>query len=124
MEFGVVCAKVSLAFSRNQGRQIKNFRPATRRHSERNREGHPGLSASSPLARGLAGKKVEVVDYPDGRFAVRHQGLALPFRVFDKIQTASPGAIVENKRLGAAPAFAQERLEDRSSRCRSLTARL
>src|SRR6516162_5880126 len=63
----------------------------------------------TPFARGLAGKKVEVVNYPDGRFAVRHKGVALPFRVFDKIQTVAPGAIVENKRLGAALAFARER---------------
>jgi hypothetical protein len=56
----------------------------------------------------LAGKKVEVVNYPDGRFAVRHEGVALPFRVFDKIQTVAPGAIVENKRLGEALAFARE----------------
>ena len=62
----------------------------------------------TPLARGLAGKKAEVVNYPDGRFAVRHEGVALPFRVFDKIQTVVPGAIVENKRLGAALAFARE----------------
>jgi hypothetical protein len=40
--------------------------------------------------------------------AVRHEGVALPFRVFDKIQTVAPGAIVENKRLGAALAFARE----------------
>src|SRR5499427_144426 len=53
----------------------------------------------TPFARGLAGKKVEVVNYPDGRFAVRHEGVALPFRVFDKIQTVQPGAIVDNKRL-------------------------
>src|SRR5215469_18203936 len=44
----------------------------------------------------------------DGRFAVRHEGVALPFRVFDKIQTVASGAIVENKRLGAALAFARE----------------
>jgi hypothetical protein len=55
----------------------------------------------TPFARGLAGKKVEVVNYPDGRFAVRHEGVALPFRVFDKIQTVQPGAIVDNKRLSA-----------------------
>ena len=36
----------------------------------------------TPFARGLAGRKVEVVNYPDGRFAVRHKGVALPFRVF------------------------------------------
>jgi len=29
--------------------------------------------------------------------------------VFDKIQTVAPGAIAENKRLGAALAFARER---------------
>jgi hypothetical protein len=63
---------------------------------------------SMPLAPELAGKKVEVVNYPDGHFAVRHECTALPFRVFDKIQTAAPGAIVENKRLGAALAFARE----------------
>ena len=62
----------------------------------------------TPLARGLAGRTVEVVNYPDGRFAVRHDGVALPFRVFDKIETVSPGAIVENKRLSAALAFARE----------------
>jgi hypothetical protein len=56
----------------------------------------------TPFARGLAGKKVEVVNYPDGRFAVRHEGVALPFRVFGKIQTVAPGAIAESKRLGAA----------------------
>src|SRR4051812_24105815 len=47
----------------------------------------------TPLARGLAGRTVEVVNYPDGRFAVRHHGVALPFRMFDKIETVSPGAI-------------------------------
>jgi hypothetical protein len=62
----------------------------------------------TPLARGLTGKTVEVVNYPDGRFAIRHDGGALPFRVFDKIQTVAPGAIVDNKRLGAALAFVQE----------------
>jgi hypothetical protein len=62
----------------------------------------------TPLARGLAGKKAGVVNCPDARFAVRHEGVALPFRVFDKIQTVAPGAIVENKRLGAALAFARE----------------
>ena len=62
----------------------------------------------TPLARGLAGRTVEVVNYPDGRFAVRHDGVALAFRVFDKIETVAPGAIVENKRLGAALAFARE----------------
>jgi len=55
----------------------------------------------TPLARGLAGKKVEVVNYPDGRFAVQCNGTALDFKVFDKIQTVPPAAIVDNKRLSA-----------------------
>jgi hypothetical protein len=55
----------------------------------------------TPLTRALAGKKVEVVNYPDGRFAVQFNGTTLGFRVFDKIQTVPPGAIVDNKRLSA-----------------------
>jgi hypothetical protein len=62
----------------------------------------------TPLARGLARKKVEVVNYPDGRFAIRFNGTALPFRMFDKIQTVDAGAIVENKRLGAVLALVKE----------------
>ena len=53
------------------------------------------------LARSLVRKKVEVVNYPDGRFEVQHAGTPLAFRVFDKIQTVQPGAIVDNKRLSA-----------------------
>jgi hypothetical protein len=62
----------------------------------------------TPIARGLAGKKVQVLNYPDGRFTVRQKGIALPYRVFDKIQAVVPGTIVENKRLGAALPFARE----------------
>jgi hypothetical protein len=51
------------------------------------------------LARRLARQKVEVVNYPDGRFAVQFNGATLGFKVFDKIQTVQPGAIVDNKRL-------------------------
>jgi hypothetical protein len=49
----------------------------------------------------LVRKKVEVVNYPDGRFAVQFNGTALGFKVFDKIQTVQPGAIGDNKRLSA-----------------------
>jgi hypothetical protein len=62
----------------------------------------------TPFARGLVRKKVDVVNYPDGRFAIQFEGTPLPFRVFDKIQTVAPGAIVENKRLGAALALVKE----------------
>jgi len=62
----------------------------------------------TPLARGLVRKKVGIVNYPGGRFAIQCNGVSLPYRVFDKIQTVQPGAIVENKRLGAALAMVKE----------------
>jgi hypothetical protein len=42
---------------------------------------------------------------------VQFEGVSLPFRVFDKIQTVQPGAIVENKRLGAALAMVKTHQE-------------
>lgn len=66
------------------------------------------LLDASPLALGLVGKKVEVVNCPDGRFSIQFNGAELPFRVFDKIQTIDPGTIVENKRLGEALAWVKE----------------
>jgi hypothetical protein len=62
----------------------------------------------TPLARGLVRKKVVVVNYTDGRFAVQFNGMPLAFRVFDKIRTVDPGTIVENKRLGAALALVKQ----------------
>ena len=58
------------------------------------------LLEPTAAARGLVRKTVEVVNYPDGRFAVRDAGADLAFRVFDTLQTVAPGAVVENKRLG------------------------
>jgi hypothetical protein len=66
------------------------------------------LLEPTPFARGLVRKKVEVVNYPDGRFAVQFEGTPLPFRVFDKIQTVQPGTIVDNKRLSAALALVKK----------------
>ncbi|MGH8163257.1 MAG: ISNCY family transposase, partial [Rhodanobacteraceae bacterium] len=63
----------------------------------------------TPQARALARKTVEVVNYPDGRFAIRYMGGSLPFRVFDKIRTVEPGTIVENKRLTEVLAYVQAR---------------
>jgi len=61
--------------------------------------------ATRPLAR----QRVTVVNYPDGRFAIRHKGLDLPFRVFDKLHKVDQATIVENKRLGAVLAHIRER---------------
>jgi len=65
------------------------------------------LLEPTALARSLVRKTVEVVNYPDGRFAVRHEGADLPFRVFDTIATVGPGTVVERKRLGEALAYVQ-----------------
>jgi hypothetical protein len=61
----------------------------------------------TPRARALARQQVEVVNYPDGRFAVRHEGADLAFRVFDTIATVAPGTVVERKRLAEALAHVQ-----------------
>jgi hypothetical protein len=65
------------------------------------------LLEPTALTRSLARKQVEVVSYPDGRFAVRHAGVDLAFRVFDTIATVAQGAVVESKRLGEALAHVQ-----------------
>jgi hypothetical protein len=61
------------------------------------------------ITRPLARKRVTVVNYPDGRFAIRHRGLDLPFRVFDKLRRVDQGAVVEHERLGAVLAHVRER---------------
>ena len=59
----------------------------------------------TPVTRPLARQRVTIYDYPDGRFAIRHQGLDLPYRPFDKLQQVDQAAVVENKRLGPALAY-------------------
>ena len=67
------------------------------------------LLQPTEAARGLAQQRVTVVNYPDGRFAIRHNGLDLPFRIFDKLGKVDQAAIVENKRLGTVLAHIRER---------------
>lgn len=62
----------------------------------------------SEQAQAAIGKRVTVVDYPDGRLAIRYRGVDLGYRTFDKIRQVSQAAIVENKQLGAALAFIRE----------------
>ncbi len=60
-----------------------------------------------------------VVDYPDGRLTIRYKGVELAYRTFDKIQQVDQGAIIENKRLGAALAFIREQQLRREPQHRS-----
>ena len=50
----------------------------------------PGADTTGTRARPA---RVEVVNYPDGRFAVQFEGTTLGFTLFDKIQTVQSGAI-------------------------------
>ena len=52
--------------------------------------------------RSLARKRVTVHDFPDGQFEIRHQGLALPYLVFDKGRQVQKGSVVAHKNLGTA----------------------
>jgi transposase len=56
----------------------------------------------------LAGKVVDVYDFPDGRLEIRWKGLSFPYSAFDKLQRVSHAAIVENKRLGEVLAWIKE----------------
>ena len=51
------------------------------------------------ISRSLAGKKVIVCDYPDGRLEVMHESFTLPYRTFDKLRSVHRPEVVENKRL-------------------------
>ena len=64
------------------------------------------------ITRSLACKRVMVLDYPDGRFAIRHNGVDLPYRTFDKRPQVNQAAIVENKRLGPVLAYIAEKQKE------------
>jgi len=48
----------------------------------------------------LAGKRVTVIDYPDGRIKIRYEGRDLGYRQFDKLTHTHQGEVVSHKRLG------------------------
>ena len=64
------------------------------------------------ITRPLARKRVTVIDYPDGRLAIRHNGVDLPYRAFDKRPQVNQAAIVENKRLGPVLAYIAEKQKE------------
>jgi hypothetical protein len=78
----------------------------------------PTDQAKAPI-----GKRITVVDYPDGRLAIRYRGVELAYRTFDKIRQVSQAAIVENKQLGAALAFIRAEQLRREPQHRSDRAR-
>jgi hypothetical protein len=73
----------------------------------------------SEQAKSAIGKRVTVIDYPDGRLAIRYRGIDLAYRTFDKVRQVSQAAIVENKHLGAALAFIRDQQLRRGPQRRS-----
>jgi hypothetical protein len=71
------------------------------------------LEPSEP-AKAAIGKRVTVVDYPDGRLSIRYKGVELAYRTFDKLRHVPQAVIIENKRLGAALAFIREQQIERA----------
>jgi hypothetical protein len=58
------------------------------------------ILAPSEQAKAAIGKRVTVIDHPDGRLSIRYNGVDLAYRTFDKIRHVDQGAIADNKRLG------------------------
>jgi hypothetical protein len=73
-------------------------------------------------AKAAIGKRVTVVDYPDGRLSIRYNGVELAYRTFDKIQQVDQGAIADNKRLGAVLAMIRDQQLSREPQQRSQRA--
>jgi len=73
----------------------------------------------SEQAKAAIGKRVTVVDYPDGRLAIRYKGVELAYRTFDKIRQVDQGSIADHKRLGPLLAMIRDEQLRRGSERRS-----
>jgi hypothetical protein len=62
----------------------------------------------SEPATAAIGKYVTVFDYPDGRLSIRHNGVELAYRTFDKVRHVNQGVIADNKHLGAVLAMIRD----------------
>ena len=76
------------------------------------------LEPSEP-AKAAIGKYVTVFDYPDGRLAIRHNGVELAYRTFDKVRQVDQGAIADNKHLGAVLTMIRDEQRRRGPQPRS-----
>jgi Winged helix-turn helix len=73
-------------------------------------------------AKAAIGKRVTVVDHPDGRLSIRYKGVELAYRTFDKLRQVDQGAIADNKRLGPVLAMIRDEQLRREPQHRSLKA--
>lgn len=67
------------------------------------------LLEDNEFTRTLRQKRATVFDYPNGTIGIKFEGQLLPYSMFDKIPHVKQADIVDNKRLGAALAFVQEK---------------
>jgi transposase len=68
----------------------------------------------------LAGKRVMVSDYPEGRIKIRYEGRELAYREFDKLTHQHQGEVVSHKRLGAVLTFIAQQQPAPADRERSI----
>lgn len=66
------------------------------------------LLEPSPENQRLVGKRVTVIDYPDNRLRIEHEGRNLKYRQFDKLTQVHQAEIVPHKRLSAMLSFIQQ----------------
>ena len=66
------------------------------------------LLTPNEVTRQAAGQRVQILDYPDGRLAIRHQGLDLPYTFLDQVRQVEQGTVVEHKRLDAVLGYIRE----------------
>jgi plasmid stabilization system protein ParE len=74
-------------------------------------------------AKAAIGKRVTVADYPDGRLAIRYNGVELAYRTFDKLRQVDQRAIADNKRLGPVLAMIRDAQMRRGPQRRSVPRR-
>ncbi len=75
------------------------------------------LLEPSEFARGLARRRVTVLDHPDGRLEIRHRGRVLPYTAFDKLRHVPRQApVVERGSLDAALGAMRARQGEREGR--------
>ena len=52
--------------------------------------------------------RVDIYDYPDGRFEVQYQGRQLPYRIYNKSARVQQSDVVSSKRLGDVLSFIKD----------------
>lgn len=68
----------------------------------------------------IAGERITVNEYPDGRIAIRYARRLLRYQVFDRLACVDQNAIVDNKRLDAVLRLAMEKQDEQEAEVQCL----